>query len=160
MELPISRWTNLKEISKSLTAARYGIDNTPSADHLANIRVLCMTIYDPVCNYFNTKIPYGSWYRSPALNKKIGGATNSQHMTGQAVDLDVDGMHLSNGRLTNKIVFDFIRKRLEFDQLIWEFGTDLNPEWVHVSYNAGRNRQQLLRAEKIKGKTVYTPILT
>jgi NADH dehydrogenase FAD-containing subunit len=85
------------------------------------------------------------------LNKAIGGASSSQHCTGEAIDIDMDGTEISN-----KQVFDFIKEHLEFDQLIWEFGTDANPDWVHVSYEStGKQRKQVLKAVKQGKTTVY-----
>ena len=89
----------------------------------------------------------------PVTISSLGGATRSQHSTGEALDIDMDGTALSN-----KEIFNFIKERLQFDQLIWEFGNDTNPDWVHVSYKAdGNQRKQVLRAIKENGKTKYIP---
>jgi hypothetical protein len=94
-----------------------------------------------------------SGFRSKELNTAIGGAKNSQHTTGEAVDIDHD---LSANVVTNRMIFDFIKSNLTFDQMIWEFGTSQNPDWVHVSYVGGnKNRNQILRAIKHGGKTTY-----
>jgi hypothetical protein len=89
------------------------------------------------------------------LNKCIGGSATSQHCQGEAIDIDMDGT--PNG-VTNKMVFNYIKDNLEFDQLIYEFGNDTNPDWVHVSYEStGKQRKQVLRAYKEAGKTKYKP---
>ena len=155
MQHLVSRWASYTDTFKSTTATRLGIDNVPNADGLDNIRITCFKVYDPACDYFGRRLPIASFYRCPLLNAKIGGSSTSQHCNGQAVDIDCDG--LGTARVTNALLFDFIRKRLDFDQLIWEFGTDANPDWVHVSYNPGRNRREVLKAERIKGRTTYTP---
>jgi hypothetical protein len=105
--------------------------------------------------HFKTPIFISSGYRSQALNAFIKGSASSQHCKGQAIDIDMDG---SKGGVTNKMVFDFIVSRLEWDQIIWEFGTDSNPDWVHVSYVKTGNRKQKLRAVRVGGKTVYQTI--
>ena len=93
-----------------------------------------------------------SGYRSDALNEAIGGSKTSQHSTGEALDLDADVY----GVITNADIFHYIDDRLDYDQLIWEFGTEENPDWVHVSFKKdGGNRREKLRAERVKGKTVY-----
>jgi D-alanyl-D-alanine dipeptidase len=89
------------------------------------------------------------------LNQFVKGSLSSQHCTGEAIDIDMDGS--SNG-VTNKMIFDFIKEKLDFDQLIWEFGTDSNPDWVHVSYTKTGNRKQKLKAVRSGGKTTYIPI--
>ena len=124
----------------------------PTEEHLANMKKLAENVFQPIRDHFNVPIHISSGYRSLELNKAIKGAKTSQHVLGQAVDIDMDGTEI-----TNKQVFDYIKKNLEFDQLIWEFGTDNNPAWVHVSFNSkGRQRKQILKATKKNGKTVYT----
>jgi hypothetical protein len=100
-------------------------------------------------------IHISSGYRSKELNDAIGGSQTSQHSKGQAIDIDMDGS--SNG-VSNADVYNFIKDNLEFDQLIWEFGTDKNPDWVHVSYVNGPNRKQKLKAVRTNGKTSYVNI--
>lgn len=150
--MKISPNLNLAEITRSDTAKRHGIDNTPTAEHLENFKLLADKVFEPIREHFKTPIFISSGYRSKELNAFIKGSTSSQHCTGQAIDIDMDG---SNGEVTNRMVFDFIKNKLDFDQLIWEFGTDFNPDWVHVSYVKGKNRKQKLKAIRTSGKTTY-----
>ena len=150
--MKISPHLNLAEITRSDTAKRHGIDNTPTAEHLENFKLLADKVFEPIREHFKTPIFISSGYRSKALNSFIKGSASSQHCTGQAIDIDMDG---SNGEVTNRMVFDFIKNKLDFDQLIWEFGTDFNPDWVHVSYVKGKNRKQKLKAIRTSGKTTY-----
>jgi zinc D-Ala-D-Ala carboxypeptidase len=150
--MKISPNLNLAEITRSDTAKRHGIDNTPTAEHLENFKLLADKVFEPIREHFKTPIFISSGYRSKALNSFIKGSLSSQHCTGQAIDIDMDG---SNGEVTNRMVFDFIKNKLDFDQLIWEFGTDFNPDWVHVSYVKGKNRKQKLKAIRTSGKTTY-----
>jgi len=147
---------NLSEVTNSITAKRLGIDNTPTPEHLNNLKLLAEKIFEPIRKHFKKPIRVSSGYRSKALNDATPNASKtSQHSTGEALDLDQDGM---NNKITNKMVFDFIKDNLEFDQLIWEFGTDINPDWVHVSYEStGRQRKQILRAIRVNGKPIYKP---
>jgi hypothetical protein len=153
--MKISANLNLAEITRSDTAKRHGIDNTPTAEHLENFKLLADKVFEPIREHFKTPIFISSGYRSKALNSFIKGSASSQHCTGQAIDIDMDG---SNGEVTNRMVFDFIKNKLDFDQLIWEFGTDFNPDWVHVSYVKGKNRKQKLKAVRSGGKTSYINI--
>ena len=153
--MKISPNLNLAEIMRSDTAKRHGIDNTPTAEHLENFKLLADKVFEPIREHFKTPIFISSGYRSKALNSFIKGSASSQHCTGQAIDIDMDG---SNGEVTNRMVFDFIKNKLDFDQLIWEFGTDFNPDWVHVSYVKGKNRKQKLKAVRSGGKTSYINI--
>jgi hypothetical protein len=162
--MKISPNLNLYEITRSDTAKRQGIDNTPTFEHLENFKLLAEKVFEPMRGHFNVPIFISSGYRSKELNKAMGGASKivngvyvptSQHCKGQAIDIDMDGI---NSDVTNKMVFDFIKENLEFDQLIWEFGTDLNPDWVHVSYAKTGNRKQKLKAVRSGGKTTYLKI--
>jgi zinc D-Ala-D-Ala carboxypeptidase len=153
--MKISTHLNLAEVTRSDTAKRNGIDNTPTAEHLENFKLLAEKVFEPIREHFKTPILISSGYRSQALNSFIKGSATSQHCKGEAIDIDMDG---SNGGVTNKMVFDFIVSRLDFDQIIWEFGSDSNPDWVHVSYSKKGNRKQKLKAVRVGGKTVYKPI--
>jgi hypothetical protein len=152
--MQLSKNFEVAEFARSSSAKRLGISNQPTEAHIANMKLLCEKVLQPVRDHFGRSIFLSSGYRSAALNAKTPGASStSQHCTGEAVDIDMDGTEVSN-----KEVFDFIKEHLEFDQLIWEFGTDANPDWVHVSYEStGKQRKQVLKAIKKGGKTSYLP---
>ena len=153
--MQLSKHLSLAEVTRSDSAKRNGISNEPSAEHLENFKLLAEKVFEPIREHFKVPIHISSGYRSLALNKKIGGSLTSQHCSGEAIDIDMDG---SASGVTNKQVFDFIKQHLNFDQLIWEFGTASNPDWVHVSYEStGKQRKQVLRAIKQGGKTAYAP---
>lgn len=151
--MQLSKNLSLAEMIRSESAKRAGINNMPTKEHLESMKVLAEKIFQPIRDYFKRPIHLSSGYRSEALNASIKGASKtSQHSKGEAIDIDMDGTEI-----TNKQVFDYIKDNLEFDQLIWEFGTDNNPAWVHVSFNSkGRQRKQILKATKKNGKTVYS----
>jgi zinc D-Ala-D-Ala carboxypeptidase len=153
--MKISPHLNLAELTRSETAKRNGIDNTPTAEHLENFKLLADKVFEPIREHFKTPIFISSGYRSKELNELIKGSATSQHCKGQAIDIDMDG---GNGEVTNRMIFDFIKNKVDFDQLIWEFGTDFNPDWVHVSYVKGKNRKQKLKAVRSGGKTSYINI--
>lgn len=149
--IQLSANLSLAEMLRSESAKRAGIDNIPTAEHVKNMRLLAENIFQPIRNHFKVPIHISSGYRSRELNKAIGGSQTSQHSKGEAIDIDMD-----NTSISNRDVFMFIKDNLEFDQLIWEFGTTGNPAWVHVSYNSnGKQRKQVLIARKIAGKTQY-----
>jgi hypothetical protein len=151
--MKLSENLSLSEVTRSDSAKRKGISNEPTPEHLENFKKLAENIFEPIRKHFGKPIHISSGYRSKALNAVIGGSASSQHCTGEAIDIDMDGS--SNG-ITNKMVFDYIKANLNFDQLIWEFGTKDNPDWVHVSYETtGKQRKQVLRAVKAGGKTTY-----
>ena len=153
--MQLSEHLSLAEVTRSETAKRKGVSNQPTEAHIANFKLLAENIFEPIRNHFEKPIFISSGYRSAALNKAIGGAASSQHCTGEAIDIDMDG---HAGGVTNKMVFDYIKENLNFDQLIWEFGTDANPDWVHVSYEStGRQRKQILKAVRKNGATSYVP---
>lgn len=151
--MQLSKNLSLAEMIRSESAKRAGINNMPTKEHLESMKILAEKIFQPIRDHFKVPIHISSGYRSKALNASIKGASkNSQHALGQALDLDMD-----RTEITNKQVFDYIKDNLEYDQLIWEFGTDNNPAWVHVSFNSkGRQRKQILKATKKNGKTVYS----
>ena len=151
--MQVSKHLELAEVIRSSTAKRLGIKNEPTAIHLENLRLWAHHIFEPIREHFGRPIFISSGYRSAALNKATPGASKtSQHSTGEACDIDMDGTEV-----TNADVFNFIKNNLKFDQLIWEFGTDKNPDWVHVSYSTtGKNRGQILVAKKVAGKTQYS----
>ena len=161
--MQLSKNLALSEVTRSETAKRRGISNMPTPEHIENFKKLAENVFQPIRDHFGVPIRISSGYRSEALNKAIGGAgkmvngkyvPSSQHCTGEAIDIDMDGTSI-----TNKQVFDYIKANLEFDQLIWEFGTDANPDWVHVSYEStGKQRKQILKAIKKGSATSYLPI--
>jgi D-alanyl-D-alanine dipeptidase len=151
--MQLSENLSLAEVIRSETAKRKGVSNMPTPEHIENFKKLAENIFQPIRKHFGKPIHISSGYRSAALNKAIGGAASSQHCTGEAIDIDMDGTSI-----TNKQVFDFIKEHLNFDQMIWEFGTASNPDWVHVSYEStGKQRKQVLKAVKQGGKTSYVP---
>ena len=153
--MKLSEHLDLAEVTRSETAKRKGISNMPTPEHLENFKKLANNIFEPIRKHFGVPIHISSGYRSKALNNAIGGSLTSQHCYGEAIDIDMDGS--SNG-VTNKMVFEFIKANLNFDQLIWEFGTKDAPDWVHVSFETtGKQRKQILRAFKSGGKTAYQP---
>ena len=153
--MKLSEHLDLSEVTRSDMAKRKGVSNMPTPEHIENFKILAENIFEPIRKHFGVPIMISSGYRSKELNKAIGGASTSQHLLGQALDLDMDGT--PNG-VTNKMVFDFIKDNLEYDQLISEMGTKEKPDWVHVSYNPnGKQRKQVLRATKSGGKTIYQP---
>lgn len=150
----LSKNLSLAEVTKSATAKRRGIANEPTIEHLENLKALAENIFQPIREEFMCPIFVSSGYRSEALNQAIGGSKTSQHSKGEALDLDADVY----GVITNADIFHYVLDRLEFDQLIWEFGTDENPDWVHVSFKKDeRNRMQVLKAIRKDGKTRYLP---
>ena len=150
----ISKHISNKEGVYSRTALRRGIDNTPTEEHKVNMVELAENIFEPLRMYVGGPIKINSFYRSPKLNKAIGGSSKSQHCNGQAIDIDD-----TFGRMSNAEMYNFIKENLDFDQMIWEFGNDSNPNWVHVSYVSPQdNRNRCLKAYKENGKTKYIVI--
>jgi hypothetical protein len=151
--MQLSENLSLAEVIRSETAKRKGVSNMPTPEHIENFKKLAENIFQPIRKHFGKPIHISSGYRSDALNKAIGGSKTSQHCKGEAIDIDMDGTSITNAQ-----VFNFIKDNLNFDQMIWEFGTDKNPDWVHVSYNStGKQRKQILKAVKVNGKTSYVP---
>jgi len=139
--MKISKHINYKEATKSITAKRNGIDNTPGKTQVSNMRRIAGKVFEPLREAMGS-IPIGvsSFFRSIELNRKIGGSANSQHCKGEAMDIDAD----IYGGVTNAEIFHWLRKNAIFDQLIWEFGTDQEPDWVHVSRVEKSNRGEVL----------------
>ena len=153
--MKLSEHLDLSEVTRSESAKRNGISNMPTAEHIANFKLLAEKIFEPIRTHFRCPIIISSGYRSKELNASLKGASlTSQHCSGEAIDIDMDGT--PNG-VTNRMVFDYIKDNLVFDQLIYEFGDANNPDWVHVSYEStGTQRKQILRATRSNGKTVYS----
>ena len=151
--MQLSTHLALAEVMRSETAKRKGISNMPTPEHIENFKKLAENVFEPIREHFGKPIHLSSGYRSAALNKAVGGASSSQHCKGEAIDIDMDGTDIKNAE-----IFNFIKDNVNFDQLIWEFGTDTNPDWVHVSYNSdGAQRKQILKAVKSGGGTKYLP---
>ena len=145
---------SLAEVTKSATAIRMSIANTPSATHLIALKEVSKNIFQPCREHFGKPLAVTSGYRSEALNEAINGSKNSQHSKGEALDLDADVF----GGFSNAELFNYIKSSLAFDQLIWEFGNNNNPAWVHCSYKTQGNRNEVLIAIKTNGKTTYRKI--
>ena len=151
----ISKHISYKEGTNSVTAIRRGIDNTPNDKQLGNMVLLAEKVFEPLRVWVGGPIKINSFFRCPQLNKAIGGSTKSQHCHGQAIDIDD-----TYGKVANSEMYNYIKNNLDFDQMIWEFGDDDNPAWVHVSYvSEDENRRRCLKAFKDKNnKTVYSII--
>ena len=132
----------MEELCASDTAKKKGITNKPNAQQMINLVYLCAYVLEPLRLAMKEPIKIGSGFRCEALNKAVGGVSNSQHMKGQAVDLCIDG-DIKKG----KKWFEYIKNHLPFDQLIWEKNPKTGSYWVHVSYvypDFGRNRRQVI----------------
>ena len=150
----ISDHITYAEAIHSNTAKRKGIDNTPNPTQIAAMITVAEMVFEPLRKWANGAIKVNSFFRSSSLNEAIGGVSSSQHCKGEAIDLDD-----VYGNKSNAEMFMYIRENLDFDQLIWEFGTDMNPNWIHVSYeDKDQNRNRCLRAYKEDGKTKYKTI--
>jgi hypothetical protein len=152
--MKLSENFSLSELTKSQTAERKGIDNTPSPTHQENLKSLCEMVLQPVRDHFSRVVTISSGYRSPELCTAIGSKITSQHARGEAADFEIFGV-------SNKELADYIHENLDYDQLILEYWKkeDPNSGWVHCSYTNGNNRKQYLRAYKEDGKTKYEPVL-
>lgn len=150
----ISTHISYKEGTHSNTAIRRNIDNIPNDYQLANMNAVALNIFEPLREWAGGPIKINSFFRSPDLNAAIGGSSKSQHCEGRAIDIDD-----TFGHKTNAEMYNYIKENLNFDQLIWEFGNDANPDWVHVSYvSDDQNRNRCLKAERVNGKAVYSII--
>ena len=153
--MKLSNNFSLKEMVKSQTAERKGINNNPSEDHMNNLKLLCENVLQPVRDHFGKVVSVSSGYRSEALCEAIGSSKKSQHAKGQAADFEIFDV-------SNQELVIWIDKNLDYDQMILEFwkGPDEpNSGWVHCSYKKEGNRKQLLRAYREDGKTRYKPII-
>ena len=144
----ISKYITYQTATKSNTAIKFGIKNEPNAQQLENMK-LVGKIYDEVREFIGKPLIVSSFFRNEALNKKLGGSKTSLHCSGAAIDID------STDNVYNKQIFDYIKSNCEFTELIWEFGNDTKPDWVHVAYN-GKNEKEILVAYKdSNNKTKY-----
>ena len=156
--MTLSKNFTLAELTKSNTALRLGIDNTPNKEGIYKLRILATTLLQPLRNYVGA-IRVTSGFRSVALNSAIGGSNKSQHTKCEAVDLQ----HITRGKSDNLKIFNaLISLGLEYDQCILEFGgaTETEdskcPNWIHISYSLDYNRHEILVAYKDKNnKTKY-----
>ena len=142
------------EAIHSNTAKRRGIDNTPNQTQVEAMKLLAEKVFEPLREFVGGPIKVNSFFRSVALNEAIGGVASSQHCKGQAIDIDD-----VYGRKSNADMYKWIKENLDFDQMIWEFGTDMQPNWIHISYvSEESNRNRCLKAYKEHGKTKYKVI--
>jgi len=150
----ISKHISDKEGGYSITAIRRGIDNIPNKEQLNNMQLIADNIFEPLRQWVGGPIKINSFFRCPKLNKAIGGSSKSQHCKGQAIDIDD-----TFGIMTNAEMYHWIKENLEFDQMIWEFGDDNNPNWIHISYvSPSKNRNRCLKAYKKNKSTKYIVI--
>jgi len=150
----ISKHISYKEGVYSNTAIRRGIENKPNDEQLSNMELVAEKVFEPVRKWVGGPIKINSFFRCPELNKAIGGSSKSQHCKGQAIDIDD-----TFGKATSAEMYHWIKDNLDFDQMIWEFGDDDNPNWVHVSYvSPEKNRNRCLKALRKNGKTHYEVI--
>ena len=147
----ISKHISYKEATHSATALRRGLDNTPNDEQLKCMEEVAENLFEPLREWVGGPIKVNSFFRGEPVNTAIGGSTRSQHMKGQAIDIDD-----TFGHKTNAEMYHYIKDNLDFDQLIWEFGDDKNPNWVHMSWVSHRpNRKKLTIAKKVNGRTKY-----
>ena len=152
--MKISDHITYAEAIHSNTGKRMGIDNTPSQTQVEAMKLLAEKVFEPLREWVGGPIKVNSFFRSEALNEAIGGSGTSQHCKGQAIDIDD-----VYGRKSNAEMYNWIKENLDFDQMIWEFGTDMQPNWVHVSYvSEEKNRNKCLKAYKEHSRTKYKVI--
>ena len=147
----ISKHISYKEATHSNTALRKNLDNTPNDEQLKCMEEVAENLFEPLREWVGGPIKVNSFFRGEPVNTAIGGSKRSQHMKGQAIDIDD-----TFGYKTNAEMYHYIKDNLDFDQMIWEFGNDKNPNWVHISWVSHRpNRKKLTIAKKVNGKTKY-----
>ena len=140
----------LAEMTKSETALRHDLENTPNEQEISAMKLLAEKVLQPVRDHFGKGVKVNSGFRNQDVNQKVGGSRNSDHTRGQACDIEIPG-------IPNAELAEWIKDNLEYNQLILEFYTPGIPDsgWVHVSYISEANRNQVLTATKQGGKTVY-----
>ena len=140
----------LKELTKSDTATRLGLDNTPDEATIENLKLLCQEVLQPIRDHFGKSVTVNSGFRSPESNAAVGGSKTSDHCLGRAADIEIDG-------ISNPDLAHWIMDNLDYTQLILEFYTQGQPNsgWVHVSYDPNNIKMQELTAVKVAGKTTY-----
>ena len=154
---PKNAYFRAMNLTKNFTLAEltysdpaHGIENIPSPMVIENLKLLAEKVLQPIRDHFKIPVIVTSGYRSPEYNLRIGGAINSQHMRGEAVDIDLGPK--------NREVFEWVINNLTVDQIIWELGTpppNGNPQWIHISYKKSGNRNMVTRAEQKNSKIVY-----
>ena len=146
-----SKHVSWKEGTYSRTADRRGLDNTPNAEQMKCMYEISEYLFEPLREWVGGPIKINSFFRGEPVNTAIGGSKRSQHMKGQAIDIDD-----TFGYKTNAEMYYYIKDNLDFDQMIWEFGDDKNPNWIHISWVSHRpNRKKLTIAKKVNGRTKY-----
>lgn len=153
--MKLSKNFSLAEFTESNTAIRNGIDNNPTAEHIHNLVDLCENVLQPLRDRIGSSIRVTSGYRSEALNKAIGGSKTSDHSHGRAADIKlvINGVNISD-----ELYHGIKAMGVPFKQLIWEFGDDDTPQWVHIAFDKDNNKMQCLKAYKENGKTKYMNI--
>ena len=147
----ISKHISYHEGTYSRTGERRDLDNTPNEDQLKCMKEVAENLFEPLREWVGGPIKINSFFRGEPVNTAIGGSRRSQHMKGQAIDIDDTFRHKTNAEM-----YHYIKDNLDFDQMIWEFGTDKNPNWLHISWVSHRpNRKKLTIAKKVNGKTKY-----
>jgi hypothetical protein len=142
----ISNHITYSEATLSTTAIRKSIKNEPNAEQLGNMGLVAEKVFEPVRIWYKKPIKINSFFRNEKLNVAVGGSTTSDHCKGMAIDVSCED---------NAKIFDYIKKNLNFTQLIWEYGNDIQPDWVHFSYDKNNLKKQVLRAKRVGKKTVY-----
>ena len=135
----ISKHITYDEATVSPTSLRFGIKNYPTNEQLLSMQTVANNCFEHLREWYGKPIKINSFFRCDELNKKVGGAIGSQHSKGEAIDMS------AGSKEENKKLFDWCKANLKFDQLIWEYGSDEGPAWVHISFRAGDNRNQVLR---------------
>jgi zinc D-Ala-D-Ala carboxypeptidase len=149
----LSKSFTLNELTKSQEALRLGIANIPNEEQILNLKILCEKILQPIRDFYGMPVSVSSGFRSPELCKAIGSSSTSQHTRGEAADFEIFSV-------ANKALAEFIVANLDYDQCILEFWNENEPNsgWVHCSYSSKYNRRQYLKADKVDGKIVYSPM--
>lgn len=148
--MKLSPHFTLAEFTRSDTATARRISNNPTDAHIDALKLLCVHVLEPVRAHFGKPVRINSGFRSAALNRSVGGSASSQHMKGEAADIEIAGV-------SNYDLARYIRDNLDFDQVILEFYTpgQSSSGWVHVSWRPEKRRKQSLTAARRAGRTVY-----
>ena len=147
----ISKHVSYHEGTYSRTGERRDLDNTPNENQLKCMKEVAENLFEPLREWVGGPIKINSFFRGEPVNTAIGGSRKSQHMKGQAIDIDDTFGHKKNAEM-----YHYIKDNLDFDQMIWEFGDDENPNWLHISWVSHRpNRKKLTIAKKVDGRTKY-----